>query len=288
MCEPFITAKYTKRPSPPMSAVACEGRTEVGNDGALWLSSRVGAQRAATWKRVPHAASRSLRKTSPHRRDTASPRKASPHKASPTRRVPTKALPSRSTVHGQTPSVSANLTRRLHADGASLTFVTASDKYKASVTRSTDGTLEVRATKPRGRTVLWAEPRAAQVWVGHGAYTDTHSTDALGNSLLVVAGSRVTLIGEVVAQFNLHGGERVTAFVSTVGNSLAAYPYVVTNQRFVSFSCARGGAVAEAVSKRGFSPRTDKEDMIDALQCPVHDRSASDWKPVADAHMIVE
>lgn len=49
-CSRKFTAKYMERPSPPYPANECCGRIARGNDGGVYRSSRVGAQRACSWK----------------------------------------------------------------------------------------------------------------------------------------------------------------------------------------------------------------------------------------------
>jgi hypothetical protein len=53
------TRKYAERPSPPYPANEYCGRVKRGNDGAMWLSSKVGSQSACTWKPVVRSPRRS-------------------------------------------------------------------------------------------------------------------------------------------------------------------------------------------------------------------------------------
>jgi hypothetical protein len=62
------TRKYAERPSPPYPANDYCGQVKRGNDGAMWLSSRVGSQSACTWKPVVRSPKRRSPVRSPVRR----------------------------------------------------------------------------------------------------------------------------------------------------------------------------------------------------------------------------
>ena len=57
------TKKYSIRPSPPFPANDYCGRMKKGNDGQMYISSRVGSQKACTWKPVVRASPRSSHKS---------------------------------------------------------------------------------------------------------------------------------------------------------------------------------------------------------------------------------
>ena len=89
------TRKYMERPSPPYPANDYCGQVKRGNDGAMWLSSKVGSQSACTWKPVVRSPKRSPVRRSPVRR--------SPVRRSPVRRSPENSLP-RSLQRKRSPS----------------------------------------------------------------------------------------------------------------------------------------------------------------------------------------
>jgi hypothetical protein len=51
-CAEKTTKKYVTRQSPPFPANQCQGHMKKGNDGNFWQSTRVGAQKVYTWKKV--------------------------------------------------------------------------------------------------------------------------------------------------------------------------------------------------------------------------------------------
>ena len=108
------TRKYMERPSPPYPANDYCGQVKRGNDGSMWLSSKVGSQSACTWKPVvrsprrsreahkmlgiPYIRTRSprrLRSRSPMRPRSRSPRRLKSPKRSPRRLKSPKRSPSR-------------------------------------------------------------------------------------------------------------------------------------------------------------------------------------------------
>jgi hypothetical protein len=54
-CEVQTTAKYANRNSPSYPANECCGERKRGNDGMMYVSSRVGNQKSCTWKKVDSA-----------------------------------------------------------------------------------------------------------------------------------------------------------------------------------------------------------------------------------------
>ena len=52
-CAKQVDAKYASRPSPPYPANECCGEVFRGNDGRVYVSSKVGAQSSCTWKPAP-------------------------------------------------------------------------------------------------------------------------------------------------------------------------------------------------------------------------------------------
>ena len=80
-CSQKFVAKYAKRPSPPYPANECCNRVGVGNDGQLYESTRVGDQKACSWKKSSRASFLTLARKSPNtKKHRKSPRKKSPKK----------------------------------------------------------------------------------------------------------------------------------------------------------------------------------------------------------------
>jgi len=108
MCERQTSKKYTSRPSPPYPANECAGEVMNGNDGQMYISSKVGAQRSYTWKFIEPFARQntpSQRETEPTRvyqRRQPSPREAEPLQA-PLRQVTLRQVPLRQVPLRQVP-----------------------------------------------------------------------------------------------------------------------------------------------------------------------------------------
>lgn len=74
------------------------------------------------------------------------------------------------------------------------------------------------------------------IWYGSGSYNKKQNVDDMdgprqhytGNTVLIVKGRTLTLAARHVSRFQLRGGERVTRYVSTVGNSAVPYGYIET------------------------------------------------------------
>ena len=79
MCDMQQTSKYTERPSPPFPANQCCGEVKRGNDGRMYKSERVGAQKVCTWKLVASGAAAA--KTSPKPKRAAAKKSPKPKRA---------------------------------------------------------------------------------------------------------------------------------------------------------------------------------------------------------------
>ena len=76
MCDVQRASKYTERPSPPFPANQCCGEVKRGNDGRMYKSERVGAQKVCTWKAVAatRKSPKAKRAASPKVKRAASPK----------------------------------------------------------------------------------------------------------------------------------------------------------------------------------------------------------------------
>lgn len=292
-CARQTTAKYTGRPSPPYPAVPCEGMTKVGNDGAMWVSSRLGAQRSPTWKRVaqPKAARSAVKAASAARSATKKPitksARRSATRATSARRSATRTTSARRSAKRATSARRSATTSATRGGGAQWVPVTPAvlaaairGKYvnvhdnggkPFGVKLEAGGVAHIARTKihrdydAKRDTILGHEAPFAtvrgvrKVWLGYG-----HDYQApprkpvvgdmsVGNNVLLETAS-----GECwsvgMQVLTFKPDGPITDYVSVVGNNDVPYAYAATAK---SVYFLEGGVT---LVPRASLPRKDGED----------------------------
>jgi hypothetical protein len=83
------------------------------------------------------------------------------------------------------------------------------------------------------------------IWLGCGEYDDYYNMDSyfMGNTALLINGQTCISVASEIIEFKLSEGEKVTRYISTVGNSGVPYGWIETNLGYYalsSFNCVDG------------------------------------------------
>lgn len=114
-----------------------------------------------------------------------------------------------------------------------------------------DGETYPRSDEYRG--FIYGIEDVDQVWVGSGSYNDVFDRSAehfLGNTALIVKDQDAVSVSREIVAFQFKPGERVTAYISTVGNSAVAYGWIETTHGYYvlsGFNCVDGFLPKEKV-----------------------------------------
>jgi len=89
-------------------------------------------------------------------------------------------------------------------------------------------------------------PDVDEIWLGCGSYDDVYDKSNkwyIGNTALLVKGQQCISLASTINQFKLSKGEKITNYISTVGNNAVPYGWIETTKGYyalASFNCATG------------------------------------------------